>query len=90
MQVSHSSLVNSYQNGPMYVAWEAPDPVAQPYPIVLIHGGATQGTEWLDTPDGRLGWAQRGHGHSLPGLREASSAFGPRRRLSSDRRPNCL
>jgi len=29
------------------------------FPIVLVHGGAMQGTEWLDTPDGRPGWAQR-------------------------------
>ena len=49
----------TYQRGPMFVAWEAPEQVTQPYPIVLVHGGAMQGTEWLDTPDGRPGWAQR-------------------------------
>ena len=49
----------TYQHGPMYVAWEAPEKVTQPYPVVLVHGGAVQGTEWLDTPDGRAGWAQR-------------------------------
>ena len=49
----------TYQRGPMFVAWEAPERVTQPYPIVLVHGGALQGTEWLDTPDGRPGWAQR-------------------------------
>ncbi len=49
----------TYQRGPMFVAWEAPEIVTQPYPIVLVHGGAMQGTEWLDTPDGRPGWAQR-------------------------------
>ena len=43
----------------MYVAWEAAEQVTQPHPVVLVHGGATQGTEWLDTPDGRPGWAQR-------------------------------
>jgi 3-hydroxyisobutyrate dehydrogenase-like beta-hydroxyacid dehydrogenase/pimeloyl-ACP methyl ester carboxylesterase len=48
-----------FQKGPMYVAWEAPEHITQPYPIVLIHGGTLQGTEWLDTPDGRPGWAQR-------------------------------
>ena len=48
-----------YQSGPMYVAWEAPERVTQPYPVVLVHGGTLQGTEWLDTPDGRPGWAQR-------------------------------
>lgn len=49
----------TYQNGPMYVRWEAPETVIKPFPIVLVHGGAMQGTEWLDTPDGRPGWAQR-------------------------------
>ena len=49
----------TYQHGPMYVAWEAPERVTQAYPLVLVHGGAMQGTEWLDTPDGRPGWAQR-------------------------------
>ncbi|MDH0746984.1 NAD(P)-binding domain-containing protein [Pseudomonas sp. GD03842] len=48
-----------YQKGPMYVAWEAPEFVTQPYPVVLVHGGTLQSTEWLDTPDGRPGWAQR-------------------------------
>ena len=50
---------HTYQHGPMFVAWEAPEHVTKPYPLVLIHGGAMQGTEWLDTPDGRPGWAQR-------------------------------
>ena len=49
----------TYQRSPMYVSWEAPETVTQPYPVVLVHGGAIQGTEWLDTPDGRPGWAQR-------------------------------
>ena len=50
----------TYQCGPMYVAWEAPaEGATRPYPVVLVHGGALQGTEWLDTPDGRPGWAQR-------------------------------
>ena len=33
--------------------------MTQPYPVILVHGGTLQGTEWLDTPDGRPGWAQR-------------------------------
>ncbi|BDH13199.1 alpha/beta hydrolase [Streptomyces hygroscopicus] len=49
----------TYQRGPMFVAWEAPEEVTQPYPVILVHGGTLQGTEWLDTPDGRPGWAQR-------------------------------
>ena len=43
----------------MFVAWEAPERVTQRHPVVLVHGGLLQGTEWLDTPDGRPGWAQR-------------------------------
>ena len=49
----------TYQRGPMFVSWETPEEVTQPCPVVLVHGGALQGTEWLDTPDGRPGWAQR-------------------------------
>ena len=49
----------TFQRGPMFVTWEAPERVTQPYPVVLVHGGTLQGTEWLDTPDGRPGWAQR-------------------------------
>lgn len=48
-----------YQHGPMFVAWEAPAAPAEKLPVVLVHGGATQATEWLETPDGRPGWAQR-------------------------------
>lgn len=49
----------TFQRGPMFVAWEAPERVTRRFPVVLVHGGALQGTEWLDTPDGRPGWAQR-------------------------------
>ena len=43
--------------GQMFVQWEAPATVTKPYPIVLIHGGGGQATDWLGTPDGRPGWA---------------------------------
>ena len=49
----------TFQRGPLFVEWEAPLEVTQPYPVVLVHGGGFQGTEWLDTPDGRPGWTQR-------------------------------
>ena len=42
---------------PMYVYWEAPVEVTQPYPVVLVHGGGGQGLDYLTTPDGRQGWA---------------------------------
>src|SRR5215207_7355005 len=44
-------------HGRMYVQWEAPVEVLHPYPIVLVHGGGGQGTDYLGTPDGRPGWA---------------------------------
>jgi pimeloyl-ACP methyl ester carboxylesterase len=47
------------QRGPLFAEWETPETVTQPYPIILLHGGGYQATEWLDTPDGRPGWAQR-------------------------------
>lgn len=49
----------TFQRGPLFVEWEAPEQVTQAYPVVLVHGGTLQGTEWGDTPDGRPGWAQR-------------------------------
>lgn len=47
------------QRGPLFADWEAPVEVTQPFPVILVHGGGYQGTEWMDTPDGRPGWAQR-------------------------------
>lgn len=41
---------------PMYVYWEAPAEITQPYPIVLVHGGGGQGLDFMTTPDGRPGW----------------------------------
>lgn len=45
--------------GPMHVEWEAPEQVRHPYPLVLVHGGGGQGSDWMTTPDGRPGWARR-------------------------------
>src|ERR1700680_274401 len=41
----------------MYVEHWIPAQVRHPYPVVLIHGGYGQGTDWIGTPDGRRGWA---------------------------------
>ncbi|SKA90596.1 alpha/beta hydrolase fold [Agreia bicolorata] len=42
--------------GSTWVEWESPvDPLADP--VVFVHGGGGQGTDWLTTPDGRPGWA---------------------------------
>lgn len=47
------------QRGPMFVEWEAPENPRHPHPLVLVHGGGGQGTDWMTTPDGRPGWARR-------------------------------
>lgn len=44
--------------GQMYVERLAPREVRQPYPLVLIHGAAQTATNWMQTPDGRKGWAE--------------------------------
>jgi pimeloyl-ACP methyl ester carboxylesterase len=49
--------VGHTNRGQMYVEWEAPETVTQPCPIILVHGGGGQGTDYLGTPDGRPGWA---------------------------------
>src|SRR5690348_13397428 len=41
----------------MYVEHWIPPQVRHPYPVVLIHGGYGQGSDWFSTPDGRRGWA---------------------------------
>ena len=44
---------------PMFVEWEAPEAITRPYPLVLVHGGGGQITDWTGTPDGRPGWRDR-------------------------------
>jgi pimeloyl-ACP methyl ester carboxylesterase len=44
--------------GQMYVEKLQPQHVKQPYPLVLIHGAAQTATNWMMTPDGRMGWAE--------------------------------
>jgi pimeloyl-ACP methyl ester carboxylesterase len=48
------TVVNGKQ---MYVESMIPVQVRHPYPIVLVHVGGGQGTDWMGTPDGRPGWA---------------------------------
>ena len=42
----------------MYVEYMIPAQVRHPFPMVLVHGGGGQGTDWMGTPDGRPGWFQ--------------------------------
>jgi pimeloyl-ACP methyl ester carboxylesterase len=41
---------------PLFVQYLLPARTRHEYPIVFIHGGGGQGTDWLETPDGRDGW----------------------------------
>jgi pimeloyl-ACP methyl ester carboxylesterase len=41
----------------MYVEHWIPTDVRHPYPVVLVHGGYGQGSDWISTPDGHRGWA---------------------------------
>ncbi|MDO9708104.1 alpha/beta hydrolase [Paracraurococcus lichenis] len=43
--------------GQIYVEVWAPREVKHPYPLVLFHGASSTGTTWMQTPDGRKGWA---------------------------------
>jgi len=41
---------------PLFVQYLLPARRRHEYPIVFIHGGGGQGTDWLETPDGRDGF----------------------------------
>ena len=43
--------------GAMYVEVRVPKQIRHQYPIVMIHGAGQTGVDWLQTPDGRSGWA---------------------------------
>src|SRR5690349_6525407 len=45
-------------SGQVYVEYQIPRRHTQPYPIVIIPGGAQTATNFTGTPDGREGWAQ--------------------------------
>ncbi len=53
-EIPRGTVINGKQ---MYVEYQIPTRVKHPYPIVLVHGGGGQGTDWMCTPDGRPGWA---------------------------------
>jgi pimeloyl-ACP methyl ester carboxylesterase len=57
--VEHATLARGTMcNGmQMYVEHWIPRDVRHPYPVVLIHGGYGQGSDWISTPEGRRGWA---------------------------------
>ena len=43
--------------GAMYVEVMVPKQIRSPYPVVFFHGAGQTGMDWLQTPDGRPGWA---------------------------------
>lgn len=42
--------------GQMYVGFQLPEHPTRKYPLILVHGGGGQSTDWMGTPDGRDGW----------------------------------
>ena len=54
-ETARSAFVGGQQ---MYVEYMIPARVRHPFPVVLVHGGGGQGTDWMGTPDGRPGWFQ--------------------------------
>jgi len=44
-------------DGAEYVEVMVPKRIRHAYPIVFFHGAGQTGTDWLQTPDGRAGWA---------------------------------
>jgi pimeloyl-ACP methyl ester carboxylesterase len=53
-ELAHGTVTSGRQ---MYVEYWVPAQVRHPYPIVLVHGGGGQGTDWMGRPDGSRGWA---------------------------------
>lgn len=45
--------------GQMFVQSRTPAEVTRPWPVVMVHGASQTGVNFLGTPDGRPGWAQR-------------------------------
>ena len=43
--------------GQIYVEHLAPAQVTRPFPILFVHGRGMTATNFLNTPDGRTGWA---------------------------------
>lgn len=54
-------------HGSMYVEVWVPKQIQHPYPIVFLHGNGQTATDWMQTPDGRPGWAYYlvAHGYVL-------------------------
>jgi pimeloyl-ACP methyl ester carboxylesterase len=51
--LARGTVANGMQ---MYVEHWIPAQVKHPYPVVLVHGGWGQGSDWISTFDGKRGW----------------------------------
>jgi pimeloyl-ACP methyl ester carboxylesterase len=51
------NYTNDVMAGQMYVEALRPARVTRKYPLVFIHGASQTATNWIETPDGRPGWA---------------------------------
>ena len=71
--------LGSVLRGPTYVEWEAPAEPAPRTTVVPVHGGGGQGTDYLTTPDGRLGWSRGIVGGALSGALTRRIVGHPRR-----------
>lgn len=87
-RIARGTVVTGEQ---MYVESWIPAEVRQPVSVVMVHGGGSQGLDWMGTPDGRPGWVTHflkqgypvyvvdrpGHGRA-PYYPEMHGPFGPR------------
>ena len=61
-------------HGQVYVEHLVPEKITQPLPILMVHGHGMTGTNFLNTPDGRIGWADHfmGNGYEVSVIRESA------------------
>lgn len=53
-----NTTAGTVRQNQMYVEKLSPAAATtQPYPLILVHGGGQDGTNWLNKPDGGTGWA---------------------------------
>jgi pimeloyl-ACP methyl ester carboxylesterase len=60
------SATGTVQSGSAYVEWESHEHPVGSYPLVFVHGGGGQGTDFKGTPDGRPGWFDHAVGAGYP------------------------
>ncbi|HEY2528880.1 MAG TPA: alpha/beta hydrolase [Xanthobacteraceae bacterium] len=53
-----TSIADHPMIGQIYAEYQIPEHLKHPFPVVMIHGGSQNGTNFTGTPDGREGWSQ--------------------------------